>query len=260
MNYRHQLNFNYPDQPDAHMIDPKLVRNIPLNRDYPYYRNRWWDRVKLNIFQVLFMLIAVPICTVRHGIRIFGKRAFRKNKSVYKNGYISICNHVFDWDYMAVRSALKWKRGFITIWKNNNNRSLGPLFELIGGVPVPDNMDGTMSFTRALHQMMQDKRNVHFYPEASMWYYYQGLRPFKKGAFSLACHTNKPIVPMAITFRPARGIYKLWKRNGYPCSQIAIGKPLFPKEDLPLNQRVSDLLERSYQAVKALQEKYTPKV
>ena len=113
-------------------------------------------------------------------------------------------------------------------------------------------------FYEDVKECVDDGNMVHFYPEASMWYYYQGLREFKPGCFVLAAKCNKPVVPLAISFRPAKGLYKLWKRKGYPTCTVEVGKPIFPDNSLEFKDCVNKLKDDCYKATKEMMEKNTP--
>ena len=90
-----------------------------------------------------------------------------------------------------------------------------------------------------------------------MWYYNEAIRPYKKGAFVFAYRNSVPLYPLAISYRPARGIWKLWKHD-YPCITIEIGEPMFIDYSLSKNEAVEKLRSEVEIKTRAMMEKNTP--
>lgn len=262
MKYKHGLHFDYPNDIHGHMISPAQVRNEKLDKDFPFYDKRKKTTFLQTLFQLVFLILVFPVNYLRYGCKIIGRKNLKKYKDVYKNGFLSVSNHVFEWDYVCVRSALKPKRGYMTIWKDNHNSSLGKLMRVVGSIPIPDknNYEGLSKFNESIIEALNDKQMVHFYPEGSMWYFYQGIRDFLPGAFHYSVVTNKPVIPLAISFRPPKGLFKLWKRNGAPCVTIEIGEPLFPKQNVSRNEAINDLCKRAHDSIEYMIDKNTPNV
>lgn len=262
MKYKHGLFFEYPKDIHGHMISPKQVRDEKLDGDFPYYDKSFKLRFLQVLLQIVLVILVFPVNFFRYGCRVKGRINLIKYRSAYKNGCITICNHVFEWDYICVRSAMGPKRGYMTVWKDNHNSDLGKLMRVVGSIPIPDTRDisAMHKFNDDIGKALADKRMVHFYPEGSMWYFYQDVREFMPGAFYYAVTYNKPVFPLAISFRPPRGIFKLWKRNGAPCVTIEIGKPIYPNQELTKANAIKDLTDSCYTAVKRMMEKNTPNI
>lgn len=261
MKYRPDLHFVYPAQVDGHMITPTLIFDEKiLSPDYPYYDRKPSFLFKQFFMHLLFLVFVVPVASIRFGLRVKGKRNLRKHRKLLKQGAITVCNHVFDWDYFCVRRAIYPRKQYFVIWKNNLLRSLGPSMRLAGAVPIPSgNLASIRSFDRDVLKLLNEGRWLHFYPEGSMWYYEENLRPFKKGVFSFAYRANKPIIPLAISYRPAKGIYRLFKGK-YPLCTISIGEPLLPDLSLPKDEAVEKLRLQAEAAVVYQMNHYTPDV
>ena len=72
-----------------------------------------------------------------------------------------------------------------------------------------------------------------------MWFFYPDIRPLKKAVFRYAVHFDKPIIPMAISFRERRGITKLFTKK--PAVDLHIGEPLIPDKELSVYDREDKL-------------------
>lgn len=257
--YQTGLKFVYPDKIDGHMIDPKQIRNVSLDGDYPFYRTSKLFRFFQNVMNCLFCIVAIPIASLRYGLKVKGRKNIRGEfAKQIKNGFVTTCNHVFDWDYLCVRASMFPRRGYFLVWINNHYSKLGKLMRVTGSIPIPYCYEGLKKFDRDIKDMLHEKRWFHVYPEASMWYYEEDIRPYKNGTFTIAYDNNVPVVPLAISYRPAKGIFKLWKRHGYPCVTISIGKPEWPNLSLARKDSIAELNNRVHEITLKMKEEATP--
>ena len=111
MKYKHGLYFDYPEDLHAHMISPKQVRDVALDGKFPYYNKGFWFRVLQVLVQIVMILIVFPANYFRYGLKIKGKSRLIQYRKAFDNGCITICNHVFEWDYICVRAAMGPRAG-----------------------------------------------------------------------------------------------------------------------------------------------------
>jgi 1-acyl-sn-glycerol-3-phosphate acyltransferase len=260
MKFRHCLPITYPKDLHTSMDHPGPVeKDAIFTKDFPYYHKQWWYRLWQVYYQWVPLTIMSLVTIIRLGLKIKGRKWLWIYRKELKNGAVSIGNHLLPWDYFAIRTALWPRRQYFVMWGGNYFIKHGIQRVYSGGIPIPENLEGKKSFFKALKEVMQDGHWMHFNPEGHLYYYYQDVRPFFKGAFHLAVDNNKPIVPMGISLRPAKFIYKWFKKN-IPLATIEIGEPLFPNMNLPFDEAVEDLKKRSHEAVSKLVEKNTPEV
>lgn len=251
MYYRNNLGYKYPDRSDEHMITVKHLRDTHFDENYMYYNKTWWYKFLRGILFVCLHLLAFPVCTLRHGLKIYGKDNFRKNKKYFKDGAITIANHVLMWDYLCVLKAIRPHMQFHAGWKTNFEGPNGPLIRWIGGIPIPtDNIRAMGKFQKAIGQVLEDKKWLHFFPEGSMWFYYPDIRPLKKGIFKYAVRYNKPIIPITLSFRPRKGLWKLFGKK--PLVDLHIGEPLFPDKTIPINDAIDKLHKEAYHIMQVM--------
>ena len=197
----HSTKYNYPEYTDQHYLVVKKNDGTVFDENYPYFNNskgfrfkKWWVRVLLN-------LIVFPICPIYMGLRIKGRKNLKKYKDELSNGAITVSNHVHMWDYIAVMKALRPRHTHVLVWAPNVRGESGPLVRLVGGIPIPDNdLNGKVACNKAVEQYLKDGGWLQIYAEGSMWECYPYIRPFHKGAASLACRLNKPVLPIGFSF------------------------------------------------------------
>lgn len=251
MYYKEDLGYVYPERSDQHMITVKHIRDCTFDENYNYYDKTLWNKFKRGVLWVLLNTIVFPLCTCVHGLKIEGKKNFKKHKKLYKNGAITICNHVFLWDYLCVLKAIRPHLQYLIAWKTNLEGPNGPLIRWVGGIPVPtDNIRAMVKFKNAVMNVLSDNKWLHVFPEGSMWYYYPDIRPFKPAVFRFAVDADKPILPLSISFRKRRGFYRLFGKK--PCATLHIGEPLLHDKTLPRLEAALELQKRAYHTVQVM--------
>lgn len=251
MYYRHNLDYVYPERSDEHMIAVKKVRDTNFDENHCYYNKTFGYRFLRGILKVGLYLVGFPLVTIVHGLKIHGRREFRKNKKLFKNGAITICNHVLMWDYICILKAIRPNLEYHAGWKTNFEGPNGPFIRWVGGIPIPTgNIRAMGKFQSAIGDVLKDGKWLHFFPEGSMWFYYPDIRPFKKAIFKYAVRYDKPVIPLSISFRPRTGLWKLLGKK--PLADLHIGSPIFPDKSLSMGDAIDKLHKEAYHAVQVL--------
>ena len=243
--------FPYPEDTSGHYLEVNVDRGIVFDKDYPYVDYSKGFAFKRFWVRVMLCLLVLPILTFfKLGLRIKGKKNLKHYKKELSNGAITIANHVNMWDYIAVMKALhrlKWP--YLLSWDKNINGESGPLVRMVGGIPIPENdIDATVAFNHAIKKLLEEGNFLHIYPEGSMWEFYAPIRPFKIGAASIAIKNNKPILPMAFTYRKPNWIRrKLFKQIAL--LDLHVGEPIYPNPELEKTAQIEDLTIRAHEAI-----------
>lgn len=120
-------------------------------------------------------------------------------------------------------------------------KGCGGLVRLLGGVPVPDSMHGLKSFSDDIISAAKSGHWVAVYPEAHIWPYYTGIRPFGAASFKYAAKSGVPVFAFTTTYKRRR----LSKR---PKKVVYIDGPFFGEGE-NVNKRAQDLREKVYSAM-----------
>ena len=237
--------FPYPEITDKHYLVVKKNRGIVFDENYPYIDKSKGFLFKRWLVRVLLILIVFPITKIRLGLKVINKKSLKIHKKEIENGVIGVSNHVHMWDYLGVLRSIKPIKPYILSWATNINGENATLIRMVGGIPVPtDNYRGQLTFMKTIKELLTvEKGWLHICVEGSMWEYYAPIRPLKRGASTFAVRFNKPIIPMAYSYRKPSWI----RRKIF--HQIAlftlnIGEPLYPNENLPLEDREAELTNR----------------
>ena len=168
---------------------------------------------------------------------------------IKNTGKITVSNHVHPMDCTmnAIANAPK-SLYFISIKSNFEIPIIGHIIKLLHAMPIPEKVSEKAKFFNTIRELLNNKKSVHFYPEASLWPYYKKLRKFKNGAFKIAVENNVPVVPMVYKFVKPYGIRKLIKKR--PFIELHILKPVYPDVNLPKKESIEELKNTVYYNMK----------
>ena len=251
MYYRHDMAYEYPDRCDEHMIEVEHKHDVLLDENYPYLPKSFGYKLLRALYWLALNLIVFPITRISHGLRIYGKKNLKKHKAALKSGAITISNHVFYWDYLCVLKAIRPHLAYFPAWKTNLEGPNAGLIRMSGGIPVPtDNHRAMIKFNKAIEEVLESGKWLHFFPEGSMWFFYPDIRPLKKAVFTYAVKYDKPIIPITLSFRPRKGIMKLFGKS--PRVDLHVGEPIFPDKTLQVSDREKKMHKDAYHIMQVM--------
>ncbi|MBO4740738.1 MAG: 1-acyl-sn-glycerol-3-phosphate acyltransferase [Bacteroidales bacterium] len=235
------------DNPYKKLYPAKHLRELVFDENYTYLDKSFSFKFQRWIGYAFLVDFMIPLVNhTKFGLRVRGRKNLRKYRKELAGGAITICNHCFRWDAPCVINALHFKKIWIPVYGDNLNGKDYWHIKHVGGIPVPDNMGGLKKFNQAFDELHEKKQWFHIFPEESRWNFYKPLRPFRKGAFSMSYKYNMPRVPMCITFRERKGIYKLLGKTDEPLLTITVGEPIIPDTKNHRKDEVDRLLHISH--------------
>lgn len=249
MFHPHANKYPYTEYTDEHYLIVKKNDGTIFDSSYPYFdesksfkRKRWWTRV-------LLVTIVFPLCIPYLGLRIKGRKKLKYFKDNLSGGAITVSNHIHLWDYISIMKAIRPTKPDVLVWAPNIRGENGKMMRAVGGVPIPDdNKEGTRALNKGIEDYLNKGGWLQIYAEGSMWEYYPYIRPFKLGAFSLACRYNKPILPLGFSFRKPSWFRKHILRQDAAIT-LSIGDPLYKDDSLNETEQRIDLAKRTHQAI-----------
>ena len=251
MYYRHDLDYVYPDQSDQHMITVPHLRDVDLNEDYPYLQKGVWFQCKRVFMWICLNLFMFLVVRIRHGLKIHGRENLKIHKNELKNGFITVSNHVLMWDFICIMRALWPRLGYFPAWKTNLEGPNGPFIRMAGGIPIPTGRLACMKkFKDAMEEVLASDKWMHFFPEGAMWFYYPDIRPLKKAVFQYAVKYDRPVLPLAFSFRPRNKFQRLFGRT--PLVDLTVGTPIRHDPTLSKGEATAELQERTYHIMQGM--------
>lgn len=244
------VGIDYPvDDPYKGLVHFRKVRDLKFDESYPFlddsfaYRIQWCFVNCFVAFGVLFLANKI-----KFGIKYKGRDVLKRYKKEFSDGLVCVSNHCFPWDAAAICQATRHTFWIPMLSEHFNSRN-GWLLRHFGGIPVPDDFGGLRKFNQAFDTIHERKEWILIFPEARNWNFYKPLKPFRKGAFSMAYRYNCPILPVNISYRERKGIYKLFADPKVPLLTLTLGEPIFPDSSKPRKTEVDRLLRESHKRI-----------
>lgn len=213
---------------------------------FDYLRDSPLQRVGTRMFRAVLDVAAALVTRVVLGFRLRGRQNVRR----LRGGFVSVCNHVHVLDCGMVLQALRGRRAYIL--SIEDNFALPFCVHIVrwaGAVPVSPHLRQLGEMAHSMSQALRAGRVVHVYPETALMPYCERLRPFATGAFWLAVRNHVPVVPLVVTQRARRGLWRVLKRR--PCLTLTCLPAIWPDPTLTRRDAVNDLAERCWQAMDA---------
>lgn len=238
----------YYDDESVDMVDYG-IKQKELPKDFEY--------INSNVFYnfisfILYHIIAKPIVTIFVKLK-FGAKI--KNKEVlkpYKNqGVFFYCNHTHVPLDQMQPSRFRRRKNYIVA--SNDATSIFGLKNIVlmlGAMPVPTNYSMQKKFLHAINVRIGEKKGITIYPEATIWPYYTGVRPFSSASFAYPIHLNAPSFAVTTTYQKRR-IRKKPKITTY------IDGPFLPDTSLPLKEAKEKLHKEIYDTLVKRSNEYS---
>lgn len=233
---------------NEHIIDMEAWEPLDFKIDESY---KYVPKSKIfeKCSHLLYYGVAVPVLYVLtkviYDLKIEGKEHLRD----LEGGAVSVSNHVLFLDCAMVGLAMDDKKIFYTTLEDSFKIPVvRKLIKLLRALPIPKENKNKPHFMNAVDEILQNGDVVHFYPEASLWPYYDKIRNFKTGAFRFAIRNDVPIIPMVFTFRRPGVIRRRFKKK--PDVTLTILEPIKGdgnNEDT--RQKINSLRREVYEAM-----------
>lgn len=216
------------EAPEAEIREPVVKMWTPLHlrmdADYTYVPDGVCFRTASALLRRLAYTVLPLVNRLCFGLQVEG----RENLDSITGGAVTVCNHVHILDCGMVACTYDDRRLFFPTLKSNLEIPfVRHLVRLLGGFPIPDTLGAMRSFSTAVKDLLLQGNIVHLYPEGVLVPYYDGVRKFRKGAFTFAYDCHVPVAPFLITYRTPQGLQKITHRK--PLLTLHILPPVEPR-------------------------------
>lgn len=173
-------------------------KDITIDGEYKYINNNF--AYKALAF-LAYRCIMTPFCYLYGKIK-FGFKI--KNKEVlkpYKNsGYFLYANHTLPFADAFIPSFISMPKKPYVIVNKQNLAHAKTFVKMNGALPLPDTMQATKNFLKAIKIRHDEKSPIVIYPEAKIWPYYTKIRNFNEKSFAYPVDYDAPVFCFTTTF------------------------------------------------------------
>ena len=215
-------------------------------------RNPFFRFFTFLFYEIIALPLLLANAKIVFGLSLKGRRNLRALKG---KGAVLVCNHVhtLDCTFVALLSAPR-KVIFTATAPIFERRVIGPLVHILGAIPVPTPDSPSILFRRFIRETARAVRSgriLCIYPEGELIPYCSDLREFRNGAFLIASMVSAPVVPIMLTYRERKGLWRLLKRR--PCLTVTAGEPLWPIFEGALRDSAENLCIRTKSVMEKMQ-------
>lgn len=217
---------------------PRGKREPPrIDGSYRYIGSGLLHRVAAFVFyRVIMTPIAFIYTRLKFSERYVGKE---KLKAYRGRGFFIYSNHTqMLGDAFSPNVVAFPKRVYVVVSSANLALPvIGGKTALLGALPLPDDVRAARHFTEAVKRRLSEGAAIAVYPEAHVWEYYTGLRPFGGEAFEL------PVMAGAPVFAVTR-VYRKRRHGARPKCVLYVDGPFIPNAALSRRAARDELCEQ----------------
>lgn len=214
------------------------------------HENKLW-RLCSSIF---YFGIALPILyllvKIKRHVKVKNKSVLKK---VRKTGYFLYGNHTNIYDaFIPHTQVSRFRKTYIIANPDAVSiKGVKNLVMMLGALPTPSTPNSVKNFQAAIEKRIAQKRTIVIYPEAHIWPFYNGLRPFSDISFQYPAKLNAPVIAMVTTYRKPKRKFQKKRR---PFIDITLSEPIYPNPELSLKENMKYLHDQIYQFMKEVIE------
>ena len=197
------------------------IHSDPIDENYRYIRDKGFFGKLKRFFT--FRIIAKPIAwfylKTKFKHEIVGRWKLRR----YKKQAIFIYGNHTQIIGDALMPAFILSPRYINVIVHPNNVNIpgiGKFVPLLGGLPLPGNKMAKENFNEAIKTRVKEHQPIVIYPEAHIWPYYTGIRPFVNDSFTYPVYYGSPVFCFTNTYHK--------RKNGKVRIRTYIDGPFFP--------------------------------
>ncbi len=203
---------------------------------------------------VVYYLIAMPLIWIYERIFLRIKIVNKKNLRKFKGPCFFYGNHTQHTDVLAINIVGFPRRTQIVASADAVSiKGIKTLVQMLGAVPVPTEISGMRNFTKALEYYHKRGNNIAIYPEAHIWPYYTGVRPFVDSSFGYAVTLDSPVVAVYTAYSKPKGLFARFRKANMT---LYVSEPFFPNKELSKKEAKEDLRNRVYDWMVDCSQKY----
>lgn len=225
----------FQDELNDEFSDDNIVDNS-VSPKYVYYSRNVFYKIKHFFWnKIVAPPIALGFAKHKFHWKVVNKKVLKQAK---KTSYFIYGNHTQQFFDASMPKRLGRESYVLVNAKNLHVKGIGWLVRRLGALPVPENIEQTKKFVKAVDEIVADKKPIMIYPEAHIWPYYTHIRPFVATSFRYPVKYDVPAFCFVNTYHK--------RKNGKVQITTYVDGPFYPNKDLPTKERIQDLRDRVY--------------
>ena len=203
---------------------------------YTYYRrDPFYQLCRFFWCRLIGTPVAWTHAKLRFRWRVVNRQVFRQARD---SSYFIYGNHTQNFFDASMCKIIAPKDAYVIVNERNIMMpGIGWLARRLGALPIIPDLANTKRFIQAIDQIVADKKPILIYPEAHIWPYYTGIRPFVANSFRYPVKYQVPAFCFTNTYH----------QRGNKVQIITyVDGPFYPNPELDHQAQIQDLRDRVY--------------
>lgn len=207
---------------------------------YEWIKTSFFEKVLSAIIYAVAVVFALFYCRLFLHLRIKNRKVV---KQAIKEGAFVYANHTQPLGDVFTPALVLFPNRIYTIVSpaNLSIPFIGKILPYLGALPIPSNLHEMRKFNEAVEKRVKDGHCVIVYPEAHVWEYYTGIRPFPTTSFGYPIKYGKAAYSLTVTYQ------KRGNGKGRPKMVIYADGPFLPGDSVPQREKASTLRDQIFQ-------------
>lgn len=220
-----------------------------LPENYSWIRESFLYRIVSVLVYMLGVIFAFFYCRFVLHVKIKNKTVFRQCGDT---GFFLYGNHTQPLGdaFLPIRVLLPKRAYAVVSPANLGIPVLGIMLPALGALPLPESFQGMKKLNEAIRQRIEEGSCVLLYPEAHVWPWYTGIRPFPSVSFGFPVNQGVPSFSMTTT-------YQKRKHGKRPGITVYVDGPFYPDNSLPGKEQKNKLRDEIYRSMVLRSKKST---
>ena len=231
--YKDELN----DEFSTAKITPRKI-----DGNFKYQKSSVWEFFSWLFQNVISMPIKIMYLKIKFHHKFVGIEKIKEYKKANKGMFI-YSNHTQAFsDTFTPSLAVYPKRNFLIVNPENISvKGVGWLVEMLGAIPISNDVDGTKKFISRIENRIKKGYSVSIYPEAHIWPYCTWIRKFKAVSFKYPVKYDTAVFSVTNTYQ---------KYKGNKIQMVSyIDGPFYAEKNLSIKEAQEKLRNEVYEAM-----------
>lgn len=219
-------------------------QSYELPDDYKWVRNDLGSRILSALIYGLAVLFSSVYCKCFLHMKVKG----RKKLKGIQGGFFIYGNHTQPVGDVFIPALCVLPKRIYTVVSTANYGIpvIGKILPYLGALPIVGSLHGMKELSKAMEQRLKGGHPIVIYPEAHVWEYYTGIRPFPDTSFKYPVKFNCPAFAMTVTYRKSKFFRK-------PLMEVFLDGPFYA-EGVSVKEKAADLHSKVFSAMKQRSE------
>lgn len=232
------------------------IKAKTIDKNFKYiHKNPIWRFFTFFVYNVIAIPVVTIYCKLFKRVKFVNRKAVRKAQRKQKNGMFFYGNHTAVIDAYTPNIISIPRRNKILVSPDTVSiKGMKNIIQLLGGVPVPNDLSGMRNFTKAVEYYNKKGYNITIFPEAHIWPYYTGVRNFKDSSFAYPVLTNSPVFAFFTAYSKPKGLFAKHRKANIT---VYVSDAFYPDLTKTKKEAQKELRDKCYNFMKEYSEKYT---